>query len=189
MLFHYPSAYADAAYVRSVVKIELGARSDTDPHTTPQIQPYLGEVFPTILTDSVFTVRTLAPERTFWEKAMLLHEETFRPADKPRKIRMARHYYDLWCLITRGVGERAAKDRQLFERVAAHREIFFRWSWVDYSTLRRGSLRFLPPVQHIDAWRKDYQEMKGAMFFGDVPTFDEILNVVGEFERDYNATS
>jgi hypothetical protein len=33
---------------------------------------------------------------------MLLHEETFRPKDRPRKARLARHYYDLWCLITRG---------------------------------------------------------------------------------------
>lgn len=65
--------------------------------------------------------RTLAAERTFWEKAMLLHEETFRPPDKPRQIRMARHYYDLWCLITRGVAERAAADQPLFERVAEHR--------------------------------------------------------------------
>ncbi len=191
LLFHYPGDFApaQAGYVRPVVKIELGARSDDWPNEEKLIQPYLAEVFPQLTTGSLVSVRVLAAERTFWEKAMLLHEETFRPADKPRKIRMARHYYDLWCLITRGVGERAAKDRQLFERVAAHREIFFRWSWVDYSTLRRGSLRFLPPVQHIDAWRKDYQEMKGAMFFGDVPTFDEILNVVGEFERDYNATS
>ncbi|MCD4706656.1 MAG: nucleotidyl transferase AbiEii/AbiGii toxin family protein [Candidatus Sabulitectum sp.] len=45
-------------------------------------------------------VRALAPERAFWEKAMLLHEERCRPPDKKRKPRMARHYYDLWCLIT-----------------------------------------------------------------------------------------
>ena len=83
---------------------------------------------------------------------------------------MARHYYDVWCLITRGVAERAAQDRPLFDRVAAHREIFFRWSWVDYTTLHPGSLRFLPPAHHVDAWRKDYQEMRGEMFFGEVPT-------------------
>ncbi len=82
---------------------------------------------------------------------------------------MARHYYDVWCLITRGVAERAAQDRPLFDRVAAHREIFFRWSWVDYTTLHPGALRFVPPANHLDAWRKAYEEMRGEMFFGEVP--------------------
>jgi len=188
LLFHYPGDFAptDAGYVRPVVKIELGARSDDWPHQGKTIQPYLAEIFPQLTTDAAFSVCVLDAERTFWEKACLLHEETFRPADKPRKLRMARHYYDLWCLITRGVAERAAKDRALFDRVAAHREIFFRWSWVDYATLYPGGLRFVPLAHQLDGWRKDYQEMRGHMFFGEVPTFDEILRVVGEFEQQFN---
>lgn len=75
-----------------------------------------------------FFVRVLAAERTFWEKACLLHEETFRPTDRPRKLRMARHYYDLWCLLRAGVGDRALADTALFARVAEHREVFFRYS-------------------------------------------------------------
>jgi hypothetical protein len=188
LLFHYPGAFdpKEAGYVRPVVKIELGARSDDWPHMERPIQPYLADVLPALATGASFSARVLAAERTFWEKAMLLHEETFRPADKPRKIRMARHYYDLWSLISHGVAERAAADRPLFDRVAEHREIFFRWSWVDYSTLRPGSIRLLPPSHHLDAWRKDYQEMRGPMFFGEFPTFEEILRVVGEFERRFN---
>lgn len=46
LLFHYPTAMGAAAYVRPVVKIELGARSDTEPSATPTIAPYLSEVFP-----------------------------------------------------------------------------------------------------------------------------------------------
>ena len=136
LLFHYPSAFSSgsAGYVRPVVKIELGARSDDWPHEDRPIQPYLVERFPQIMPEGPFHVRVLAAERTFWEKACLLHEETFRPADKPRKLRMARHYYDLWCLLRAGVGERALADTALFQRVAEHREIFFRYSWVDYST-------------------------------------------------------
>jgi hypothetical protein len=188
LLFHYPGAFApaEAGYVRTVVKIELGARSDDWPHHDKTLQPYLAEVFPQLAGEPV-AVQALAAERTFWEKAMLLHEETFRPQNKPRKIRMARHYYDLWCLITQGVAAKAAQDRQLFDRVAAHREIFFHWSWVDYSTLRPGKLRLLPLPAQVDAWRKDYQEMRGAMFFGEVPTFDQILEVVGKFQREFNA--
>jgi len=188
LLFEYPGAFpaSEAGYVRPVVKIELGARSDDWPSETRAVTPYVAELFPKTPEDFA-RVSTLAAERTFWEKALLLHEETFRPLDKPRRIRMARHYYDLWCLITRGVAQRASEDTALFERVAEHREIFFRLGWVDYATLRRGSLRFTPPDQHRDAWRHDYDAMAESMFYGERPGFDEILRVVGEFERQINA--
>ena len=93
LLFHYPSAFSigEAGYVRPVVKIELGARSDDWPAESRTITPYVAEVLPQAIPDAAFSVSALAPERTFLEKAMLLHEETFRPADKPRKERMARH--------------------------------------------------------------------------------------------------
>jgi predicted nucleotidyltransferase component of viral defense system len=188
LLFHYPALFTatTAGYVRPVVKIELGARSDDWPHETKAIQPYVIEFFPAFDPDATFSVNVLAAERTFWEKACLLHEETFRPADKPRKHRMARHYYDLWCLLRAGVGERAIADMALFRRVAEHREIFFRLGWVDYSTHRPGTFRLIPPEQHLGNWRDDYQEMLGPMFFGEVPTFEEILRVVGEFEQLFN---
>jgi len=189
LLFHYPGAFpaAEAGYVRPVVKIELGGRSDDWPSEKRQITPYVAEVLPKAIPDAVFPMSTLAAERTFWEKAMLLHEETFRPSDKPRKERMARHYYDVWCLIARGVADRAAADRHLFSRVAEHREIFFKLGWVDYKTLRPGSLRLTPPPEHRDNWRKDYKEMAEAMFYGERPEFDEILRIVGEFEQRFNA--
>lgn len=188
LLFHYPGAFpaAEAGYVRPVVKIELGARSDDWPAESRPITPYIAEALPQAMTDAVFAVAALAAERSFWEKAMLLHEETFRPANKPRKERMARHYYDVWCLITRGVAERAMADRELFERVAAHREIFFKLGWVDYSTLRPGTLRLTPPPEHREHWRKDYEEMTIAMFYRERPSFDDILRVVDEFETSFN---
>jgi len=70
--------------------------------------------------------------------------------------------------------------------VAAHRQTFFRWPWMDYATLRRGSLRLVPRDDQVSAWRQDYRTMQFEMFFGDVPTFDEILRVVAEFEAGFN---
>ena len=189
LLFHYPPMMDTADYVQPIVRIELGARSDIEPCETPSIQPYLAEALPEILGPSAFHVRAVAPRRTFWEKSMLLHEETFRPADKPRKVRLARHYYDLWCLIRKGVAAQARAERGLFERIADHRKIFFRWSWVDYATLCPGSLRLMPPQEQLSAWKQDYEAMRKEMFFGDVPKFSEILRVVGDFEQDFNRTS
>ena len=191
LLFHYPSVFpaGSAGYVRPIVKIELGARSDDWPHESKSILSYVIELFPALDPDAAFPVRVLAAERTFWEKACLLHEETFRPADKPRKIRMARHYYDLWCLLQAGVGEQALAQKALFQRVAEHRELFFRFSWVDYTTHKPGTFRLVPPAAHRANWKSDYQAMLGPMFFGDTPTFDEMMAAAAEFEKTFNASA
>lgn len=187
LLFEYPTEFANSAdYVRPVVKLELGARSEIEPAESPKIQPMLAEAFPKLLADASFPVRTIAPRRTFWEKAMLLHEETWRPASKTRKARLSRHYYDLWCLITKGVAMEAIQDTGLFERIAAHRRVFFRYGWMDYTTLSKGHLRVLPLPEQEAEWRQDYEAMRGEMFFNAPPPFDEVLKAVAEFEKEFN---
>jgi len=186
LLFHYPATCGEAAYIRPVVKIELGARSDTEPCATPEIRPYLVEAFPSAFTQGGFNVRTVTPERTFLEKAMLLHEETFRTSGAGPKARLARHYYDLWCLVTKGVGEKAFADRELFARIAAHRAVFFRRSKNAQASLSPGALRIIPLPDQMAAWKQDYQTMREDMFFGTVPSFDEIIRVMGDFEKRFN---
>lgn len=186
VLFRYPAVFAAGGYLRPVIKIELGARSDTEPSANPEIQPYLAAALPGELPNAAFTLRTVAPERTFWEKAMLLHEETYRGGGQGPGARLARHYYDLWCLIGAGIGDRAVASEGLFDRVAAHRRLFFRKSKDAQDSLRPGSLRLLPLDDHRAAWEQDYEAMREAMFFGETPPFGDILRVVGHFERDFN---
>jgi hypothetical protein len=188
LLFLFPQTLVNkASYLRTDVKIEMGARSDNEPAEEVGIRPYVADAFQDILGCSDFSVRALSPERTVWGKAMLLHEETYRPPDKKkRKARMARHYYDLWCLIKKGVAEAAAARNDIFTRTMQHREIYFNWTWMDYSTLERGSLRLVPLVEDEDDWQRDYQAMGSEMFFGEVPTFDEILRTVREFQDRFN---
>ena len=188
LLLVYPTAFPEqAAYLRRAVKIEMGARSDTDPAESINIRPYISDAFPDLLSEPGARVRSVMPRRTFWEKAMLLHEETFRPEAKRRGEAMARHYYDLYRLILAGIGDESARDLDLFDRVAAHRQIFFRHTWVDYSTLNPGQLRLLPAEADRPDWQAEYEGMRQEMFYGDVPTFDEILVVVGEFQARLNA--
>jgi hypothetical protein len=60
---------------------------------------------------------------------------------------------------------------------------------MDYATLRPGSLRLVPLADQLAEWRNDYRDMRKEMFFGEVPAFDEILRVVGEFGRRVNAAA
>ena len=186
LLFRYPAAFDGGGYVAPVVKIEMGARSDIDPAETPEIEPYLAQTFPDLMGDSRFPVRTLSARRTFWEKAMLLHEETYRPAEKRRGLFLSRHYYDLWCMIRQGVAEQALADQGLFERIAAHREVFFRYNWLDYKTLRRGALRLMPLRDQFPEWQRDYDAMREAMFFGATPEFIDVLMLIEKFQNKFN---
>ena len=187
LLFQYPAVFMGSiTYLRPVVKIEMGARSETEPVETPSIKPYLAEAFPDLLQDSTFSLRTVVARRTFWEKAMLLHEETYRPTEKRRKPRLSRHYYDLWCLIKGGVAAQAMADLGLFVHIAQHRQIFFGQTWMNYDTLRKGALRLLPTEDQLSDWKRDYNAMREEMFFGEPPDFDEMMAVIRQFEEEFN---
>ena len=188
LLLFYPTAFPEqAAYLRRAVKIEMGARSDTDSAESIEIKPYISDAFPGLLLESGTNVRAVAPRRTFWEKAMLLHEDTFRPeGNKRHRAGMARHYYDLYRLIQAGIGNQSAQDLDLFHRIVAHRQVFFRDTWLDYSTMNLGQLRLLPAEADRPAWQADYESMRKEMFYRDVPTFEEILTVVGDLQVKLN---
>lgn len=175
------------SYLRPIVKIELGARSDTWPSEKIAIRTMLSEALPQVSEDSAVMVPALSPVRTFWEKAMLLHEENFRPADKKRQGRLARHYYDLWCLLRSGIGEKAAQDQALFDSVADHRRIFFRQTWVNYDTLRRGSLVILPRPETMRDWEADYEAMGSYLFPGEAPSWSSIIDAICDFQERFNS--
>ena len=71
-------------YFSMSVKIELGARSDHFPVDMPDVTPYLCDAFPdcAAISDKIARVRVLAAERTFWEKATILHMLHHAPRDK-----------------------------------------------------------------------------------------------------------
>ena len=92
LLVEYPSLYPGGGdvYVSPRVKIEAGARSALDPSTTRAVTPYVAGELPD-WSFRVANVATLAPERTFWEKLLILHglhcgyrDAGRLPADKDR---------------------------------------------------------------------------------------------------------
>lgn len=186
LLFSYPASIEVPRYLRPDVKIELGARSDIDPSAQPVIQPYIADARPDLLGPSAFAVRTLDPRRTFLEKVCLLHEESYRTEGKALADRLSRHYYDLYCLIRADTADQALVDPDLFKRVVAHREVFFRRSAEAQASLKPGTLRLVPAAEREPAWRRDYEAMQETMFFGGAPPWKQIIQVIGEFETNFN---
>jgi len=188
ILFAYPTIAASGprAYIKPAVKIEMGARSDNWPSERVEIISYVAQHFPEAFDAPAFPVKVLAPERTFWEKATLLHAEHHRPQTKAAPNRLSRHYYDVARLIQAGLGEKAVAGIELLDRVIQHKNIFFRSSWASYDTARQGTLRLAPNPDRMEPLMEDYERMKD-MFFGSKPDFSSIVDILTDWQDRFNS--
>ncbi len=192
LYFAYPAGIGDeegagGRYVRRVVLLELGARSDHWPAEVRPVRPYAAEALPGLFAEPECRVRTLKAERTFWEKATLLHAEAHRPADVAMGDRLSRHYYDLARLYQSPFGPAALADRELMAQVVAHKSLFFRSAWANYEAAVPGSFRLVPPLERHAALKTDYRVMQENMIFGTSYSFEELLAILSEIEETLNA--
>lgn len=137
LLFFFPVAVAKPVndYIKPAVKIELGARADDRPAQTSQILPYVSDVLCDPLAVSPVMVKVLAAERTFWEKAMILHRLYHSPDDKAVLQRMSRHYYDLYEMAQAGIFKKALAAGDLLQSVVDFNRLFI--STHGWTMLRR----------------------------------------------------
>lgn len=188
--FSFPpgvSIPADAPrYLKPVIRLELGARSDHWPAEEHSVRPYAAEVMPDQFARSECRVRALSAERTFWEKATILHAEFHRAPDNPSKERLTRHYYDLVKLYGGAAGKQALAKPNLLEAVVRHKSLFFASGWARYHEARPGSFRLVPPDDRLAQLRADYAGMQEVMIFGESPSFDSLLEALRELEAAIN---
>jgi hypothetical protein len=187
LIFSYPQSDITGAlkYVRPAIRLEMGARSDDWPAVESEITPYAAEDFPGMFTLPKCQVRTLSAERTFWEKATLLHAECHRPETKATAERHSRHYYDLYCLSRHEIGSQALQRGDLLERVIQHKSFFFSSNWANYATAKPSTFRLVPDAKRLAVLSQDYDEMQ-AMMFGDTPKWSEIIDELKQLEGRIN---
>jgi predicted nucleotidyltransferase component of viral defense system len=186
ILFYYPKITKNELdYIRPVVKIELGARSDHWPVSIQNISPYIVEIMPDGLSDMTAQIRVLNVERTFWEKATILHKYAHYPEEKTVPERQSRHFYDFYCLLNSEAKEKALANIDLLEKVIAHKSLYFRSAWANYDTAKRGTFKAIPEKRVLDAMEKDYSAMS-EMFFEEVPRWSEIIDALKLFEEEFN---
>ena len=185
ILFPYPRAVEPGAYIPPLVKMEFGSLTDQRPTGTHAITPFIAEMAPDAFDDFRAEVVALEFERTFWEKATILHAEYHRPADQPMRDRFARHYADFASLWVHADGRMAAAQIDLLERVRIHKSRFFASSWAHYGTAVPGSLRLVPPDSRRAELRRDYAAMK-PMFLSPPPDLETVLATLCEAEETIN---
>lgn len=76
--FNYPRTYESSAALDSI-KLEIGPLAAWSPSEEAIIAPYAGSVMPDGSEGFSTTVRTVSPQRTFWEKVTIVHQEASVP--------------------------------------------------------------------------------------------------------------
>jgi hypothetical protein len=189
ILFHYPSLQPPGfAYLQRSVRLEFGSLTDQQPAGTHPVRPWLAEVFPNAFLDWNCAVVALEVERTFWEKATILHTEYFRPAATPTPDRLSRHYADAAALFEYPPASQAIAMGELRDRVVAWKSRFFGSAWANYDKAKPGSFRIVPSAERQPDLRRDYQHMR-EMYFSEPRSFDELLAVLGELEARVNGVA
>lgn len=173
-------------YILPTVRIEMGSRSDLWPSEDAVVTAYAAEAEPTAFEQPNIAVRILAVERTFWEKATLLHNEFYRPLVKGRGDRISRHYSDLTRLTLHPeIGPRCLAARDIAARVVQHKNLYYRDNWSRYGEVLTGGLHLLPGPEAEGVLRADFAQMS-SMFFGEPQSFNEVLATLAEMERTIN---
>jgi len=184
ILIHYPGSFK-SAYVSNTIKLEIGAKASWVPSSSFVISPYSAQEFPEVFENPTCTVNAVHAERTFWEKATILHQEAHRPENKPQPGGYSRHYYDMIKLYNSPVYGNAMKDFYLLEKVVAFKNKFYPRAWAHYDSAKPPTFRLIPDSHVKKALEKDYLAMR-EMIFGEVPKFKEILHGLASMEDEIN---
>ena len=181
----YPSIFGNS-YLRPEIRLEVGPLAQWIPNAKYTVCSFVAQTFPDLFTSLGCDVHAIKPERTFWEKATILHHEANRPEASPVPTRYSRHYYDLYLMAQSEVKAAALADLQLLETVVEFKKRFYPRGWAQYDRAKPGSLKLLPPDRVLKAMRSDYSAM-GEMIFGRHPSFDEIIDGLATLEAEINA--
>lgn len=186
---NYKSLFDPNPYLPDRVKIEFSVRSRKEPNDSRQMQTLLNLYFPNdIYGEETFQVTTIQPSRTMIEKILLLHEEYNRQdKGKMRTYRMSRHYYDLHRIYAEYSNTLA--DIELIEDIIEHRKLYSRLRHFDYSTLCIGQIKIIPSEAILIKLKSDYEEMAKEMMYGNIPTFNELMDTVRKIEDSFNQKS
>jgi hypothetical protein len=186
VLFHYPCSQTRGFdYLTRSVKMEFGSLTDQRPVNQQTVQPWIAEEFPEQLADFRCELVVLDLERSFWEKATILHAEYHRDQNRPIRDRFSRHYSDVAALAGHEVVEVALANQELRDRVADWKSRFFSASWAHYELAKPGSFRLSPPEFRLHELEQDYRAME-PMFLAIPPPFREVIRAVSDLEHRIN---
>ena len=184
VLFRYPRIHS-LPVILDAIRLEIGPMAAWTPAENATIQSYLSECIPDIIDSPKVMVRAVSPNRTFWEKISILHQEANRSENKKMPDGYSRHYYDVYMLGQSPVKASALDNFDLFRKVLDFKMKFYRTPWAKFEEAILGNVCLLPPDYRSPEVAKDYEVMQ-EMLFGHKPQFNEILEYLQSLEKEIN---
>jgi len=182
IFIRYQSLFDTLPYLKAEIVLEIGARSLIEPTEKREVKSMISKNLPIDTTLVNSPIITAVPEKTFIEKAFLLHE-IFTCGGRMLANRKSRHLYDLEKMMEKEFALKAISDNELWNTIHHHREKFTHINGVNYSQDIRPNICLIPPAQVIDDWRQDYESMQNTMIYGKSLTFDELINRIRHLEE------
>ena len=138
---------------------------------------------------NVNNITTITPERTYWDKLLILHGLHCGYRDQQRlptlNDRISRHFYDAAMITATETGKAALSNRSMLDAVRVHNLVAFRQAWKRFEEAVPGTIRLVPQPELRAVLEQDYDAMQG-MLFGEAPDFDWIVGRIQEAEDAAN---
>ncbi|MEA2095141.1 MAG: nucleotidyl transferase AbiEii/AbiGii toxin family protein [Candidatus Cloacimonadota bacterium] len=181
----YPALFSDSTLLPHIL-LEIGPLALWLPSAEFEITPFAAKEFPNLFEQPLCKVKAILAERTFWEKATILHQEANRAESKLIPPRHSRHYYDLAMMAVSDVKDKALADLELLKSVVEFKQRFYTSGWAKYDEAKVGTLKLLPPEFRHNELMKDYNKMQN-MIFGKRIDFGEIISILKRLEEEINS--
>lgn len=185
VVFSYPHVVHNTATSQSI-RLEVGALAAWSPVKKVEIESYAGKFYPALFKQKATPILTVSPERTFWEKATILHHEANRPSHLQIPERYSRHYYDLYRMSMTFIKDTAFTNLNLLEKVVEFKMKFYPRAWAMYENAIPETIKLVPPKYRFAVLQADYMRMKD-MLFGEIPNFDTVIAAINTLENEIHA--
>ena len=182
LFIEYPGVFEKDAYIRSNIKLEIGAFAEGTPFAPQTIQSYAAQKIPA-LQEKCSDIPTVSVERTFWEKITVLHYLHHLPEDKVTPSRHSRHMYDIYMLANSPYKQQILSAKDLLTSIIEFDRKFYPKRGVNYDTMTLATLNLLPAEIRQKDLEKDYMQM-GDMIYGDKPDWSQLQTFLSKLEDE-----
>ncbi len=184
--FNYPRLYNDDAGILKFVRLEIGPLAALTPTEDVTISPLISKLNLKLMNKNEIIIKTVSPERTFWEKILILNQEAHRPVDRKMPSRYSRHYYDVYRISLTKYKDKAYSNLELLEQVREFKKKFYPVGWAKYDLAKPGLFTLVPSEERIKELRVDFSNMKEMINDDSINSFDDLLIYIKQLENEIN---
>ncbi len=184
---HFPRMTVGSGdYQLDHVLLEFGGRNRGQPTVEHNIGCYLAEI-PELseIACPEATVQAYDPAYILWEKLTALHQFSTMERE-PKTNRLARHWYDVDCLLQKEVADPLNTEQAMSDVVEMKKQ---RWAekGVDYEAVLRGKIQLIPSAERLAGITKDHETaIQGGMFYGRPDSFEKITDRISQVQDEIN---